>query len=99
MTNQERWELYESGELHRAIAVELLDWAGYWASAGVDGIQDELLRAQTKQAVNIILTDLSYANKVVASLAISDASFKNLTQEEITETIIKGYRRSSLKII
>ena len=64
--------------------------AGYWASAGVDGIQDELLRAQTKQAVHIILTDLSYANKVVASLAISDASFKNLTQEEITETIIKN---------
>lgn len=90
MTNQERWNLYESGVLHQSIAVALLDWAGYWTSAGVDGITDPLLRAQTKQAINIIVTDLSYANKVVASLAISDSVFKETTVEDVTEEMVLG---------
>ena len=90
MTNQERWELYESGQLHRAIAVELLDWAGYWTTAGVDGITDPLTKAQTKQAISIIVTDLAYANKVVASLAISDATIAQAEVEDITEQMIKS---------
>ena len=90
MTNAERWTLYESGDLHRAIAVALLDWAGYWTTAGVDGIQDTLTKEQTKQAIRIIVTDLSYANKVVASLAISDNTLKNAEVNEITEGMINS---------
>ena len=90
MTNEERWTLYDSGEFHRSIGIELLDWAGYWTSAGLDGISDPLLKAQTKQAIQIILTDLSYANKVVASLAISDATIKNAQVDAITELMIRG---------
>ena len=49
MTNQERWEYYESGALQRIVAVQLLDWAGYWTTAGLDPIEDDLQREQTRQ--------------------------------------------------
>ena len=77
MTNSERWEYYESGALQRIVAVQLLDWAGYWTTAGLDPIEDDLQREQTRQAIKMILEDLSYAVKVVTAMLISDPVIKN----------------------
>lgn len=90
MTNEERWQLYDSGEFHRAIAIELLDWAGYWTTTGLDEITDPLQKAQSKQAITIIITDLSYANKVVASLAISDSRLVETELSNVNEALIKA---------
>ena len=86
MTNQERWNLYDSGELHQAIAIELLDWAGYWASVGVENIEGELLRQQTRRVIRMILEDPSYTIRIVSGLFISDDDVKNAT--EITQQLV-----------
>ena len=86
MTNQERWNLYDSGELHQAIAIELLDWAGYWASVGVESIEDETQRLQSRRAIRMILEDPSYTIRIVTGLFVSDDDVKNAT--EITEQLI-----------
>lgn len=88
MTNDERWIYYESGALQRVTAIELLDWAGYWTTAGLDEITDPLQKEQTRQAIRLILTDLSYAIKVVASLAISDDAIKSCPADNVPESVI-----------
>ncbi|MBP5781931.1 MAG: hypothetical protein J6W04_00145 [Bacteroidales bacterium] len=88
MTNSDRWTLYDSGEIHRMVAIELLDWAGYWTSAGIDGITDPLLKAQTKMAIRMILDDLTYCNKIVVGMVISDPGIKSAT--EVTESLVSG---------
>ena len=89
MTNQERWDYYQSGALQRATAIELLDWAGYWAGAGLDPITDPLQKEQTKKAIELILNDLSGTLKVVSALAISDDAIKACSVDGVTEQIIK----------
>ncbi len=86
MTNQERWNLYDSGELHQAVAIELLDWAGYWASVGVENIEGELLQRQSRRAIRMILEDPSYSIRIVIGLFVSDDDVKNAT--EITDQLI-----------
>ncbi len=86
MTNQERWNLYDSGTLRQSIAIELLDWAGYWASIGVENIEGELLRQQSRRAVRMILEDPSYTIRIVTGLFVSDDEVKNAS--EITEQLI-----------
>ena len=86
MTNKERWEFYESADFRQVVAIKLLDWAGYWATAGVDGIDNPLLKAQTKRAVNMVVTELGYVTGIVVSLAISDSSI--VQAEEVSEEII-----------
>lgn len=88
MTNQERWTYFESGELQRVTAVELLDWAGYWTTEGLDEITDPLQKEQTKQAIRLILTELSRTIKIVASLAISDEAIKSCPVDNVSESII-----------
>ncbi len=88
MTNDERWTYFESGALQRVTAIELLDWAGYWTTAGLDEITDPLQKEQTRQAIRLILTDLSYAIKVVASLAISDDAIKSCPPDNVPESVI-----------
>ena len=88
MTNQERWQYYESGQLQRSVAVQLLDWAGYWTTAGLDAITDPLQKEQTRQTIRMILTELSYVIKIVSSLAISDNAIKEAQPELITESTI-----------
>lgn len=90
MNNSERYTYFESGELHRAIAIELLDWAGYWATAGLDEIIDPLQKLQTREAIRRILTELGQTNKIVASLAISYDEIKNAQVGQVTPAIIKG---------
>ena len=88
MTNDERWTYFESGVLQRITAIELLDWAGYWTTAGLDEITDPLQKEQTRQAIRLILTDLSYAIKVVASLAISDDAIRACDAGSVPEAVI-----------
>ena len=86
MTNHERWDLFESGEFRQIIGIKLLDWAGYWTTAGLDGIQDNLQKAQMKSAINMVVQDLGYVMKVVASLAVSDPAI--VQSEEVSEEMI-----------
>ena len=90
MTNQERWNLYDSGDLHQAIAIELLDWAGYWASVGVENIEGEILRQQSRRAIRMILEDPSYTIRIVTGLFVSDDDVKNATEitGELIHTVI-----------
>lgn len=88
MTNQERWTLYENGEFRQDIAIELLDWAGYWATTGLDEITDPLQKAQTRRAIQMILEDVSYTIKIVAGLVISDDAIKAASPEDVTPAFI-----------
>lgn len=101
MTNQERWQYFESGELQRVTAIELLDWAGYWTTAGLGDITDPLQKEQTRQAIRLILTDLSYTIKVVASLAISDSAIASseagMVQESTIHTVVVSIMANKLE--
>ncbi len=88
MTKQERWQIYDTGAIHQMVAIELLDWAGYWAMAGVESIADDLQREQTKRAIRMILEDLAYCNKIVVGLVVSDADFMSATIEQVGENLI-----------
>ena len=88
MTNDERWTYYESGALQRVTAIELLDWAGYWTTAGLDDITDPLQKEQTREAIRMILTNLSYTIKVVSALAISDEAIKACPADNVPESVI-----------
>ena len=88
MTNQERWAFYESGEFRQTLAIQLLDWAGYWAKEGLDEITDDLQKAQTKRAIDMILQDISYVLRIVASLVITNDTIKSTAVEDITEQMV-----------
>lgn len=86
MTKQERWNLYENGQFRQSIGIELFDWAGYWATAGLDPIEDETQKNQTRQAIHLILENPSFVIGVVTGLAISDDAV--ISAEVITDAII-----------
>lgn len=88
MTNSERYTYFESGALQEAVEIELLDWAGYWTTAGLDSITDPLQKAQTAEAIRLILNDLQYMVKVVTELAISDSAIKSASPDGVTEAMI-----------
>lgn len=88
MTNQERWAFYESGEFRQTLAVQLLDWAGYWAKNGLNEITDPLQKMQTRRAIDLTLQDISYVLRVIASLVITDDTIKASRPEDITEQMI-----------
>ena len=89
MTNQERYTYFESGVLQRATQMELLDWAGYWTTEGLDEITDRLQKDQTRVAINMILTDTGNMTKKVARLAISYEVFKTKAAADITDEDIR----------
>ncbi len=89
MTNQERFEYFESGKLQRAVEIELLDWAGYWTTAGTSGIGDPLQRVQTDAMILLILRSLSECIKQVSALAISHDEIKTAAGDP-SETVIRG---------
>ena len=88
MTNQERFEYFESGKLQRAVEIELLDWAGYWTTAGLDEITDPLQKTQTEQMILLILRLLPEYIKQVSRLAISYPEIKDAV--EPTEANVKS---------
>lgn len=89
MTTQDRWILYENGEFRQTIAIKLLDWAGYWMSAGIDSIENDLLRRQSERAIHMIIEDLSYCVKIVTSIVISDSELAATPPEEVTDEQVK----------
>lgn len=89
MNNQERFVYFESGELQRSTQMELLDWAGYWTSEGLDEIEAPLQKEQTRVAIRMILTDLASMVKKVSRLAISDDIIKAATAGTVTDEMIR----------
>ena len=85
MTNEQRYIYFESGKLQKATEIELLDWAGYWATAGLDEITDPLQKAQMKAAINLILSDLAMMIRKTSRLAISYDVFKESAPEGVTD--------------
>ena len=77
MTNQERWNYYDSGILQREVAVKLIDWAGYWTNAGLDGITDNVKKYQMRRMINDILNDMSIPIKTISTIAMSYPSIKD----------------------
>lgn len=88
MTDNDRWELYNSSEFHQIVSIKLLDWAGYWAKEGLDEITDALQKEQTHRAINMVINDLSYVTNIVVSLAISSDNIKNVSREDLTPEIV-----------
>lgn len=88
MTNQERWNYFDSGVMNANIAIELLDWAGYWTNMGLGTITDATKRQQMRWAINEIFADLGYMVKIVAGIAISYSEIKDAV--EPTEQNIKN---------
>ena len=78
MNSNERWAYYDSGELQRTVAIDLIDWAGYWTNAGLDGFNnDPIKKRQMRFCVNQILTDLAYIIKIVSTIAMSYPAIKD----------------------
>ena len=88
MDNKQRWEYFESGQLQQKVAIQLLDWAGYWTSIGLDPIEDPLQKEQTRKAIFMILDDRGYTVKIVSSMVISMDEIKEKTPEQITDAVV-----------
>lgn len=96
MTNKERYTYFESGQLQEGVEIELLDWAGYWTTAGLDTITDPLQKTQTTEAIRLILNDLAYMVKVTSELAISDSAIAQAAPDGVTVSIIHSVVTSIL---
>jgi len=91
MNNNERYEYFNSGQLQRSVQMELLDWAGYWTTAGLDEITDPLQRQQTRVAINMILIDQGGGMVAkVSRLAISADVFKTKSASAVTDEDIRA---------
>ena len=103
MNNTERFEYFESGALQKSAQMELLDWAGYWMTAGLEPIEDQLQREQTRVAINMILVDGGQLVQKVSRMAISYDVFLTKTAEQITDadirTVIVNIMAANTKII
>ena len=88
MTNEQRFNYFESGKLQRAVEMELLDWVGYWTTMGLDSITDPLLKAQMEQMILLILRSMPEYIKQVSRLAISYPEIKDAV--EPTEANVKS---------
>ena len=88
MNNRQRYEYFESGQLQRSTQMELLDWAGYWTTQGLDEITDPTQKEQTRAAINLILSELPTMVKKVSRMAISDDAIKAAEPGAVTEEMI-----------
>ena len=82
----ERDEIYKSEEFTSRCRIALCDWVNYWVNAGVDSIQDDTLRENTRMFCIFALGNLeAYVGKITA-LVISQNNIKEL--QEITDSDI-----------
>lgn len=88
MTKNERFDYLNSGKPQRITQVCLLDWAGYWTTAGLDSITDALQKAQTKQAIYLILSDLNTMTAKTTRLVAADSTIAAAEPGAITEEMI-----------
>lgn len=88
MTKNERFDYLNSGKPQRITQVCLLDWAGYWTTAGLDSITDALQKEQTKQAIYLILSDLNTMTAKTARLVVADETIAAAEPGAVTEEMI-----------
>ena len=90
MTNEERWNYYESGILQRIVAVKLFDWVGYWTNSGIDGIQNQIQKYQMRHLIDDILNDMSLPIKRISTIIMSYPSIKDAvipTESDISAAV------------
>lgn len=88
LTKSERFDYLNSGKPQRITQVCLLDWASYWTTAGLDSITDALQKAQTKEAIRLILSDLGTMTTKVSRLVIGDEAIAAAEPDAVTEAMI-----------
>ena len=82
----DRNEIFMSEDFTSRCRIALCDWINYWVNAGVDSIENEELRNNTRAFCIFALGNLeAYVNKITA-LVISQNTIKNL--QEITDNDI-----------
>lgn len=83
MTYNKRDEILKDNEYLGKVRIALCDWLQYWATSGVDSIEDEQVRENTDLFIKLALSNIeSYVMKL-AILAISESAIKNA--EEVTD--------------
>lgn len=100
MTNQERYQYYNSGQLQPMVQIELIDWLAYWTSIGTDIITDPLLKEQTNEAIKNLLYDLNGMTNKVSMMAIGEAVIKDaplLPTEENVKTAVTTIMSTRLR--
>ena len=83
----ERANLLNTEEFYNRCKIGLCDWVNYWVNTGLDSIEDETLKENTRNFCLFTLGNLDhYANKI-AALVISQENIIGL--QEITDNDIK----------
>lgn len=75
----ERDEIFLSEEFTSQCRIALCDWVNYWVNAGVDSIQDDELRENTRLFCAFVLSNLEAYVKKITALVISQSNIKELT--------------------
>ena len=84
MTYNERDEILKDSEYLGKVRIALCDWLQYWATSGVDSIEDEQVKENTDLFIKLALSNTeSYVIKL-AILAISESAIKDAI--EVTDT-------------
>ena len=87
MNKQERYDYYNSGKLQPVVQVCLLDWLNYWSAPGAPAPSDPLLKAQTDEAVRLLLVDLEGMTRKVSELAMGESAVKDADPEPTESNI------------
>lgn len=82
----ERNEIFVSEDFTSRCRIALCDWMNYWVTAGVDSIEDEELRENTRLFCIFALSNLEGYVRKITALVISQSNIKNL--QEITDNDI-----------
>ena len=88
MTANERYKVYISNDFDEKVTVAVIDWAHYWAEAGVESIEDETLRAQTAAAIRQVLDQPGVVVGRVKTLVLGADAVK--AAAELTDEVVKA---------
>lgn len=83
----ERNEIFISEEFTSRCRIALCDWVNYWVNAGVESIESEELRDDTRLFCSFALSNLETYVRKITALVISQESIKNL--QEVTDNDIR----------
>lgn len=83
MTYNERDEILKNNEYVGKVRIALCDWLQYWATSGVDSIEDEQVRENTDLFIKLALSSTETYVMKLAILAISESAIKDA--EEVTD--------------
>ena len=83
----ERANLLNTEDFYNKCKIALCDWVNYWVNTGLDSIENEELKQNTRIFCQFTLGNLDhYVNKITA-LVISQENITNL--QEVTDNDIK----------